>query len=297
MRKVAVIMSTYNGEKYIIQQIESILHQKKVEVELFIRDDGSSDGTLSILKKISRSNIHVTSGNNIGACASFIVALENVSDDYDYYAFSDQDDIWDEVKLLAAINILDKFDDNVPNLYYSNLNYVDNELNSLVRPKEKQCKDFRFSLVRSVFPGCTMVFNKRSLKLIKKYHPKSPIMHDQLIFQIVSGVNGNIYFDENSYINYRIHGNNVSDYKSSKTKRIKKLINNFMEEKNSRLLSLEELKIGYGIYMTKDNLIILNEIINYKNEKFLNRIKLGLSINDTIKYKIFCAVSMLIKIF
>ena len=96
-KKVAVMMSTYNGELYIEEQIESILQQPGVDVFLYIRDDGSSDGTLRILQKYSSTDkVHIQYGKHIGIGNSFMELLWSLPDTYDYYSFSDQDDIWEK---------------------------------------------------------------------------------------------------------------------------------------------------------------------------------------------------------
>ena len=89
-------MSTYNGEKYIREQLDSILAQENVDVSILIRDDGSKDATLSILDEYSkRDNLsYYVDSRNLGACNSFIDLIWHVSLDYDYYALSDQDDFW-----------------------------------------------------------------------------------------------------------------------------------------------------------------------------------------------------------
>ena len=94
--QVAVLMSTYNGEKYIRDQIDSILSQIKVNVTLFIRDDGSTDSTVKIITQYTEkySNIKFWVGENIGVGNSFMQLLYSLTDEFDYYAFSDQDDIW-----------------------------------------------------------------------------------------------------------------------------------------------------------------------------------------------------------
>ena len=94
MNKVQVLLSTYNGEKYIKEQIESILNQEGVEVSLLIRDDGSSDRTIEIVKKISEqnNNIILFKGQNMGPARSFMDLVKK-SDEVDYYAFADQDDV------------------------------------------------------------------------------------------------------------------------------------------------------------------------------------------------------------
>ena len=100
MYTVQVLLSTYNGETYLKQQLDSILNQKNVAVKLFVRDDGSSDGTVDILRAYAalHDNICYLCGENCGVVASFFRLFELSDPDVDFYALSDQDDVWDEDK-------------------------------------------------------------------------------------------------------------------------------------------------------------------------------------------------------
>ena len=126
---VLIMMSTYNGEKYVSEQIESILAQQHVDITLAIRDDGSNDTTLHILNDYAAKhpNISVTAGDNIGYAASFWTLLMQADTSYDYYAFADQDDLWDANKIAAAIFAIKKTD-NPLTLYTSALRVVDENL-------------------------------------------------------------------------------------------------------------------------------------------------------------------------
>lgn len=96
-KSVQVVMSTYNGEKYLKEQIDSILSQEGVDVRLYIRDDGSSDRTTDILASYQEhKNVKIEKGNNLGFAKSFLTALDEC-DEADYYAFSDQDDVWEKI--------------------------------------------------------------------------------------------------------------------------------------------------------------------------------------------------------
>ena len=125
MKKVLVLMSTYNGEKYLGQQIESILAQEKVDVHLMIRDDGSTDNTRNVLKRYENNDrITIKYGKNTGVGVSFLKLLY-VNMDADYYAFSDQDDVWKKDKLIAGIRKLEEI--NGPALYASNQTVTDKD--------------------------------------------------------------------------------------------------------------------------------------------------------------------------
>ena len=137
MRNILVLMSTYNGEKYLKEQIDSILAQKNVEVTIRVRDDGSTDGTIRILEEYQKcGKLNWYSSTNMGPAKSFLDLVYNAPLKYDYYAFCDQDDYWKEDKLYKAIERLEHFDDK-PALYHCELEIVDeNSHAAIVTPEE-----------------------------------------------------------------------------------------------------------------------------------------------------------------
>ena len=298
MKKIAVLMSTYNGEKYIEQQIKSILAQEDVDVTLYIRDDGSFDNTVYCIKKFQDKNINIIIGDNKGPCNSFLELVNLVDDTYDYYAFSDQDDIWLPQKIKNSIDLIEKINVSEEScLYYSNQTFVNEDFVEMdITKKNRRRYSFKFSLIRSNFPGCTMLFNKKTMLIMKQYKAKNQIMHDQYVFQIVSGCGGTIIYDSNSYIKYRLHGTNVSNYSSSMVKRIKKLVKDY-KEPQKRSDALIELYSNYGTLMTAENKKILKEYAFYKYKNLFKRAWLGLMIDDSIKYKVLASISMILKKF
>lgn len=135
MKEIAVCMSTYNGEKYIREQLDSIFSQEGITVKLIVRDDGSTDSTISIIENSPPQlyEIQIIKGKNIGCENSYnqlcMYALQNIN--ADYYAFCDQDDFWLPTKLHEAVKVLDNYDNDMPNLYFSNLTLVDERLNEM----------------------------------------------------------------------------------------------------------------------------------------------------------------------
>ena len=160
MDKVQVLLSTYNGEKYIKEQIESILNQKEVEIALLIRDDGSTDKTIQILEELAMNNENITvyKDENLGPARSFMDLIEK-SDEYDYYAFSDQDDVWKPKKLISAINKLKEYN-NTPALYMSALEIVDTNLKYIETKKVEGNFTLEGEIIKNFATGCTQVFNK-----------------------------------------------------------------------------------------------------------------------------------------
>lgn len=218
MSKVFVLLSSYNGSRYIEEQIESILSQEDVDVTLFVRDDNSSDKTLSILNgyKSKYDNIIVDVGKNLGAALSFMELLFQVPDSSSYYALADQDDIWEPNKLASAIKILEKNKNAL--LYSSNQKVVDSG-NHYIRNRYSVSPPLDvFNIIdKNHLSGCTMVLKRELLLKIREKKPSDTIiknrMHDTWIAAVAACI-GEIVYDENAFIRYRQHDSNVVGVKS-----------------------------------------------------------------------------------
>lgn len=210
-KSVCVLLSTYNGEKYLAEQLDSILSQRDISLRVLIRDDGSNDNTINIIRQYNAKDnrIEYYVGDNLGPAQSFLDLLNNAPH-ADYYSFSDQDDFWDSDKLSIAVSQLDKLDSNKPGLYYSNLRIVDESLSfyryshsAKIVPKTKYS-----SLVESLPTGCTMVFNACAEELMRNRIPKMITMHDTWVYMVCM-IFGTCIYDFEAHISYRQHGNNV----------------------------------------------------------------------------------------
>ncbi len=210
--EVLILMSTWNGIEFLQTQIDSILAQEKVNVTLFIRDDGSSDGTQQLLNQYSQnfSNIQWYQGDNIKPAKSFMDLIYKSSNQYDYYAFSDQDDYWLPLKLYSGIQKLrDIKNQKEPLLYFSKKNLVDRNLKDL-NYTDSYVRDVSLgaALLKSVASGCTMIFNAELFAELQSYHPINISMHDAWVYRVATAL-GQVVYDSNSYILYRQHGNNT----------------------------------------------------------------------------------------
>lgn len=135
-RNVLVLMSVYNGEFYLQEQIDSVLEQKDIDVHLLIRDDGSSDNSVNIIKMnaYKDSRVRLIEGENIGCTKSFMALCKEALScavKYDFYSFCDQDDIWFENKLVKSVSVLSSFDSHAPCLYMATSIATDEKLNDL----------------------------------------------------------------------------------------------------------------------------------------------------------------------
>lgn len=281
--KVLVMMSTYNGESYIEEQIESILIQEEVEVQIAIRDDGSKDKTVQILTQYAHKyplTFTLFIENNIGVKRSFFELIKHVDEKYDYYAFCDQDDVWLPNKLSRAIqSISSSADVNTPVLYCSSTQMVDQKLSSISIWPEQPKKESSIynALIENICVGCTSVLNANGFRMIRDTIPldiTKIIMHDWWIYLTISTF-GKVVFDSTPSILYRQHQNNVLGGASdSIVLKWKKRVIRFITGQNHFILTQQAVEFRKVCIERFDqqHLVILDRFIKYSNSNFLKRI-------------------------
>lgn len=283
--KIWVLMSTYNGMAYIEEQIESILSQKNCDVHLLVRDDGSTDATLDILKSYEKKgSLTLISDNiNLGPAKSFLKLLEMAPDD-GYYAFSDQDDCWNSDKLERALEMLTQAEENnMPLVYYSNSDVVDQNLNSTGKKvySGKQKPTLERVLCGYGIQGCTMVLNKalRDIFLSVDISKERIGMHDFFLCDLCMVCGGKILYDDFSTMKYRQHESNVVGYDVNATRlnKIKKYINEILKPANDSIADDARLVLMFSDKMTEKGRNTAIKIERYKDDAF-TRIWLACSI-------------------
>lgn len=213
---IIVLLSTYNGEKYLKEQIESILQQTLADnIWIIVRDDGSSDDTLCILEMYrKREKLSYYQGKNIGSAKSFHELLRN-SPQAEYYAFADQDDIWLPHKLENAIKAMKN--KKGPLLYGTKKIVVDEKLQRLDNKDTTPQLDgpLNVFLHRNEISGCTIcINNKLRLIYLQGKHITEGAYHDSWLVKLAS-LFGEIVFSEEAQILYRQHDNNVVGIQNS----------------------------------------------------------------------------------
>lgn len=211
-KKVAILVSTYNGENYIEEQLNSLINQTYKNIHIYIRDDGSKDTTIEKVKKYEKENKNITlmEAKNLGVVGSFYECLKQAFEEYEYFAYCDQDDKWNEDKIENAINMLEEKKLDSPTLYFSEFNYCDENLEIKATSKmNKKGASFRNALVECIASGNTMVFNKKMAKLILETNKEDICLHDWWVYLIVTAF-GQIIYDERPSLLYRRTGNNVT---------------------------------------------------------------------------------------
>lgn len=293
MDTIAVLMSTYNGQKYIMKQIESIIGQKNVRIKLFIRDDGSTDGTKEVLEKVLREhdNVIVWFGDNIGWRQSFAQLILDAGD-FDYYAFADQDDYWMEDKLVCAINAI-RSHDNTPCVYRGRSIISDGNLNpsDAIFPKGPVISPTR-ALFQNYCQGCTMVFN-RCLRDLYVKHPIPKSSHDVWL-PLIALHTGIIVDDSQPHMLYRVHASNASAGKSfmqTLRKRIK-----VVKKQSDSLYHYNYGKVLYNDFkglLNEESLKICEQMAEYDTSL---RMKMKLLFNPEVRGNTFLR-TLLVKYF
>ncbi|WP_289960214.1 glycosyltransferase [Faecalibaculum rodentium] len=277
------MMSTYNGDKYLREQIESILSQVGVKVNLIVRDDGSTDNTQKILQEYeAEGKLKWYAGKNIGAAYSFLNLLKSISRD-EFYAFSDQDDVWDKKKLLAGISKLKEYPEEAIVLYTCSVRVVSSNLSEIGSLNSSvPVTTFMDGMIRNNSQGCTMVFGNVLRNLLVMYNGKNLFMHDDLAVKVCLAMGGIIYRDVEKYINYRQHGNNVigtqEPFMRSLSRRAKSLLNQSCE----RSKELQDIIETYSDLIPVENRYVMEKIAYYKSRKF-GRIAILISRNIVSK--------------
>lgn len=263
MVKVNVLMSTYCGDHFLREQITSILAQKGVDVELTVRDDGSSDNTCEILEEFgNKKYLSWYKGNNLGPAHSFLYLLKQ-SMNADYYAFSDQDDFWESDKLKVAVDMLDEFED-VPALYFSRTQLTNSQLVPTSVVQINPYLTFGESLVYEFVPGCTMVMNKKLRNIINRYTPGYLPMHDVWIYSVALAVGSKVCFDTMPHILYRQHERNTIGQGYSAWHEWARRYKRLVHSEHSRYRRALEIKKGYNDLMPFENQSVLDAFIAAK---------------------------------
>lgn len=278
MNSVLVLMSTYNGEKYIREQLDSIIAQENVSVKILIRDDGSKDSTVQIIDEYQKKYpdcIILEHGNNIGCRDSFLWLMKEAVNnylDYDYYAFSDQDDIWLKRKLYAGTLALQKSDSQYK-LYFSEYKLVNPQL----RPLGKKTYKYKYTLGEAFMTqpciGCSMMFNYDLLKEASLAKTSLFNYHDAWMYELAMTLGCDLLTESKEYMLYRQHNNNAVGNHQTFTDRWKRRFHQFFHTDNRRSRLAQYILDNYENIIPERQKAILTNICSYRTS-IMSKIKL-----------------------
>ncbi len=214
-RRVSILLATYNGDRFLEQQLSSLATQEWRDIDIWASDDGSTDGTIDILRRWqklwNKGEFCVVPGPRSGFAENFRSLLTNKTIDTAFVAFCDQDDVWDPDKLSGAIGQLAGHGQDHPALYCSRTRLVDQEGAAIgLSPLFERPPAFRNAIVQSIGGGNTMVMNRSAFSALSESAKRTTfVTHDWWSYMVISGMGGTLRYDPVPHIAYRQHESNL----------------------------------------------------------------------------------------
>lgn len=212
--QIQILLSTYNGEKYLREQLDSYFQQDCVEkIKILIRDDGSSDGTREILREYAlREGLEIEFGKHLGTNASYQWLLRNSGAECGFFALSDQDDVWLPNKLALALEALKQYPQKEPLLFASRSQITDEALHPTGRSiVPVRGLSYYNAMVQNVLPGHTQVFNAALRDDLARHGLLEAHVVDWWVY-LVASAKGKIVFSDECTVLHRQHGDNAVGY-------------------------------------------------------------------------------------
>lgn len=242
---IAILLASYNGAKFIGEQLQSIASQSHRSWHLWVSDDFSSDATRDIIREFADRNpgrVTLIDGPGRGSFANFMSLLGRQDISADFVALADQDDVWLPGKLAAGIARIETMENDRPVLYGGRTIIVSDSLEPRgLSPLFERTPGFRNALVQSIAGGNTMILNRPAHELVRRTATgPAAVTHDWWIYQIVSGAGGSVFYDPEPHMLYRQHGNNLIGTNSgaiARIRRVRALLNGRFRAWNGRNLA------------------------------------------------------------
>jgi glycosyltransferase involved in cell wall biosynthesis len=277
-KKVAILLCTMRGERYLRQQLDSIAIQTYTNWEVWASDDGSDDTTLDILEEYrvrwGENRLSIRSGPSQGFVSNFFSLVCNSEIKADYYAYADQDDVWQADKLHRAVEWLEQSTNEIATLYCARTCLVDAENRQIgFSPLFRKTPGFANALVQNIGGGNTMVFNESAhVLLCDASKDVQVVAHDWWTYIVISGCGGRVYYDPVPSVQYRQHGNNLIGSNSGwamRLLRIRMLFRGRLKDWNTQnIAALQRIYTK----LTPHNRDILEKFMKVRSPSFMTRL-------------------------
>jgi len=277
---IAILMCTYNGDKYLSEQLNSIQNQDYKNWILYVNDDGSKDNTLDILKSYQKKwgtkKLIIRRGPQKGFCQNFLNIINDSKIKADFYFLSDQDDLWMPHKISHTLKKLSKLNPLKSNLYCARTTYVSSNAKKILGQSDLFPKppSFKNAIVQCIAGGNTMAFNNQ-LKNFLQWHPKVDVVsHDWWLYIMNELTGGQTFNDSEPTILYRQHNQSLIGANTgfiAKFKRLKMILNGTYRLYNSKHLKALNKFYFMGI---RSNVELIEQFSNLRDKPLRSRYKM-----------------------
>lgn len=226
--KVTVLLATFNGVRFLEEQLTSLFDQQDVDIEVMVNDDGSTDGTINILENWRTKGliVSISQSRGLGATRAFLSLLQSC-DQKEFVAFCDQDDIWARNKLISQVNSLNE---DTPMMSSCLRVYINETGKEIGKSKNlRKPPSFANSVFENITPGNTMLLNNSAVKLINSMHNPPVVHYDSWIYLLISAF-GKVNLIPSHFVKYRIHSNNSVGLRKKSIKATRKAIQIYLNQ-------------------------------------------------------------------
>jgi glycosyltransferase involved in cell wall biosynthesis len=277
MPSVAILLCTFNGARFLQAQLSSFSSQSFTNWRLFVSDDGSTDDTLAIIAqykdRLGKAPVAIRNGPQEGFVRNFLSLACDPSIPSDYFAYADQDDIWEPEKLSRAIAWLERRPPHIPAMYCSRARLIDEQDRTCGwSPLFQRPPSFRNALVQSIAGGNTIVFNQATRALLMACSSSARVpSHDWWTYLLTTAAGGEVFYDPVSLVRYRVHRENVVGSNVGLLKRLRRLL----ALARGRLEHWTDLNIAaleqFRPHMTSENRVLFDLFRESRKRGFIGR--------------------------
>lgn len=277
---IAILMCTYNGARYLKDQLNSIQDQDFKNWTLYVSDDGSKDETIAILKtyqkRWGKDKLHILKGPRKNFQSNFLSLITNKKIHADLYFLSDQDDVWMSHKLSHTIKKIAKLDLSKPTLYCARTTYVSTDGQYILGQSDLFSKppSFKNAIVQSIGGGNTMTFNNPLKKIVSQFKVIDIVSHDWWLYIVNELSGGETLYDPESTILYRQHSRSLIGANTgiiAKLRRLRMLLMGVYRDYNTKHLStFNEINLP----STKANIKLIDEFFIQRDKGMPERLRM-----------------------
>ena len=271
-------MAVFDGARFLPEQLSSIQAQNYENFDIWISRDCDGEDVSAVLEEYApafgSTRFFVLGGPRKGCAANFLSLVFNLDIQADYFAYSDQDDVWERDKLSRAIAALEGIPDAVPALYGSRSRLIDENGRSLgLSPLHGKPPSFCNALVQNIASGHTMVMNQAARELLRVSGVTDVPLHDWWTYLLVTGAGGRVHYDLHPCTRYRQHARNLTGspvYPRDHVRRVRRLVEGSVRDANAE--NLQALHKAKAL-LTPENRCILDTYRKAREGSLLSRLK------------------------